>query len=212
MDKLTIKERLTLLFLKRKLFKLKFLFRWTYGKSLVTQIADGYRMGEYYFIPRYSKKLPLPPNEVVQPFEKAGGLVEVVVPERDMFVYAGFNKEKTDDIIKEAKKDKKVVYLKEPIISEELKKTIYKESMMRHLHVTTQREIENERRSLEPMLKKLIFVVLILIGVIAFAIVVMSASNAIVKVVGASSSAINSMVETTKQVAVNQSAVIPQTW
>jgi len=213
MVKITIKERFQLLIGKKRLPKLMFLFRWMLGKNMRTELAEGYRFGEYYLIPRYSIKLPLPPNEAIQPYETTG-MVELIVPERDMYQYFTYDKPKVLVVTKKAKEEGKLIWIAEPIISDDLKKVVHNEALFRHLHVSAQKDVEIERANLEPALRKVIMVVLILLAIIVFAIVLVVSSNAVVKIVAEAGNVADKWMTVVSQMGFNNitSSPAPATW
>lgn len=213
MTELTIGENFKMLFGKKKMTQLHFLFTWALGGGYQSDWVTGYKMGDYYIVPKYHLKFPLPPNEAIRPTMDGNAMVEILVPDRDIFLYVVPENDKLEDEMDKSKELHRLVFVNPPKVTEALKKTVSRESNFRLLHVQATRELEIERQNLEPLLKKMVLLGLFIIAIVVFVIVLSVSANSITQVTDKAIKISETLIKASILQAVNNtSAMQPITW
>jgi len=188
---LTLKEKWNFMWGKNKLPHLKILMGFNYSGTIKWELIDAYRMGEFYWLPVLSQKIPLIPRDVINDFKNCSGMAILISPERSLFdfvrVHVG-----TKDIGKGKKAHKELYWIKMPeVATSEILETVKKDSEFKLLYAQSIRNIEAEKQMFMTWLNRNITLIVGIICVIALAIIIYVSVGGIGKIMKASASALS---------------------
>jgi hypothetical protein len=180
---LTWGEKIRFMINKKKMPHLKILMGHNFSGTIKWSLIDAWKMGEYYWIPSISQKIPPPPRDSINDFKGCDGMVIILSPERNMFefikVHVGHRKSTDGKNIVD-----KIYWVKMPdVVTSEVLETVKKDSEFKLLYAQSLRAMEQEKMMFMSWINKNITLIVGIICVIALAIIIYVSVGGVTKVI-----------------------------